>query len=90
VGWDGLSIALVAASDPLASVPASLFFSWLDAGARQGSILSDLSPDASAIMKSAALFLVTATAAGGLRFMRRPMRETDGSGGREAAEKAAT
>jgi ABC-type uncharacterized transport system permease subunit len=88
VGWDGLSIALVAASDPLASVPASLFFSWLDAGARQGSILSDLSPDASAIMKSAALFLVTATAAGGLRLMRAPHRES-GESGREDAKEAA-
>jgi riboflavin transport system permease protein len=65
VGWDGLSVALVAGSDPLASVPAALFFSWLDAGARQGSILSDLSPDASAIMKAAVLFLITAAAGSG-------------------------
>jgi len=65
VGWDGLSVALIAGTDPLASVPAALFFSWLDAGARQGSLIADLSPDASAIMKAAALFLVTAAAIGG-------------------------
>jgi len=65
LGWDGLSAALVAGSDPLIAAPAALFFSWLDAGARQGSLLADLSPDAGAIMKSAALFLVTAAAIGG-------------------------
>ncbi len=65
IGWDGLSVALVAGSDPLAAAPTAIFFSWLDAGARQGALLADLSPDAGAIMKSAALFLVTAAAIGG-------------------------
>lgn len=64
VGWDGFSVALVAGSNPIASVPTALFFAWLDAGSRQGSLLADLSPDAGAIMKAAALFLITATAIG--------------------------
>ena len=60
VGWNGLAVALIAGSDPLGAVPASLLFAWLDAGARQGSILADLSPDASIVMKAVALFLITA------------------------------
>ena len=60
VGWNGLAVALIAASNPLGAVPASLLFAWLDAGARQGSILADLSPDASVVMKAVALFLITA------------------------------
>jgi simple sugar transport system permease protein len=90
VGWDGLSVALVAGTDPLAAVPAALFFSWLDAGARQASILADLSPDASAIMKAAALFLVTTAAIGGrLPFARlRGSKTGRGSGAdREAASR---
>ena len=60
VGWNGLAVALVAGSHPMGAVPAALFFAWLDAGARQGSILSNLSPDASVVMKAVALFLITA------------------------------
>jgi riboflavin transport system permease protein len=85
VGWDGLSVALVAGTDPIASIPAALFFSWLDAGARQGSILSDLSPDSSAIMKAAALFLVTAAATGGLGAFRK--RRGKGAARHERAER---
>jgi simple sugar transport system permease protein len=59
VGWNGLAVALIAGSHPLGAVPASLLFAWLDAGARQSSILADLSPDASVVMKAVALFLIT-------------------------------
>jgi riboflavin transport system permease protein len=89
VGWDGLSIALVSGSDPLAAVPAALFFSWLDAGARQGSILSDLSPDASAIMKAAVLFLITAAAGSG-GSKRRRKAGPDRRGGASEKARAAT
>jgi len=60
VGWNGLAAALVAGSDALGAIPASLFFAWLDAGARQSSMLSDLSPDSAAAIKAIALFLITA------------------------------
>ena len=60
VGWNGLAVALIAGSDGLGALPTALFFSWLDSGARQASILADLSPDASAVMKGIALFLITA------------------------------
>lgn len=60
IGWNGISVALVAGANPLAALPASVFFAWLDSGARSASILADLSPDSSAVMKAAVLFLVTA------------------------------
>lgn len=60
VGWNGLAVALIAGSDGLGAIPAALFFAWLDSGARQASILADLSPDASSVLKAAALFLITA------------------------------
>jgi riboflavin transport system permease protein len=62
IGWNGLAVALVAGSDGLGALPAALFFSWLDSGSRQASMLADLSPDSSAVMKGIALFLITATA----------------------------
>jgi ABC-type uncharacterized transport system permease subunit len=88
VGWDGLSVALVAGSDPIAAVPASLFFSWLDAGARQGSILSDLSPDASAVMKAAVLFLITAAAGGGGAARREKRGRVRGGGAADSGAAA--
>ncbi len=60
VGWNGLAAALIANNAPLAAIPSALFLSWLDAGARQASIVSDLSPDASTVMKAVALLLITA------------------------------
>jgi ABC-type uncharacterized transport system permease subunit len=64
VGWNGLAVALIAGSDGLGAVPAALFFAWLDAGSRQASIVADLSPDASSVLKAIALFLITAKSLG--------------------------
>jgi ABC-type uncharacterized transport system, permease component len=64
VGWNGLAVALIAGTDGLGAVPVALFFAWLDSGARQASILADLSPDSSAVMKGVALFLITASLLG--------------------------
>jgi riboflavin transport system permease protein len=61
VGWNGLAVALVAGSDSLGTLPAALFFAWLDSGSRQASMLADLSPDAGAVMRGIALFLITAS-----------------------------
>jgi riboflavin transport system permease protein len=64
VGWNGLAVALVGGSDGLGSIPAALFFAWLDSGARQASVLADLSPDASSVLEAFVLFLVTAKLSG--------------------------
>jgi len=60
LGWNGLSIALVAGTDPLLALPASLLFAFLDSGSRSASLLSDLSPETAALMKALILLLVTA------------------------------
>ena len=60
IGWNGLAVALIAGTDGLGALPSALFFAWLDSGSRQASILADLSPDASSVLKAAALFLITA------------------------------
>jgi simple sugar transport system permease protein len=59
LGWNGLAVSLLAATNPLAAIPASLFFAFLDSGARSASLLADLSPDSSAVMKAIVLLLVT-------------------------------
>jgi ABC-type uncharacterized transport system permease subunit len=64
VGWNGLAVALIAGTDGAGALPAALFFSWLDSGSRQAAMLADLSPDASAVLEAAALFLITAKIAG--------------------------
>jgi riboflavin transport system permease protein len=81
VGWNGIAVALIAGSDGLGAVPAALFFSWLDAGAAQASMLADLSPDASAVLKAAALFLITAKIAGkdGKRSLRKQGKAVSGA-----------
>ncbi|HTX72559.1 MAG TPA: ABC transporter permease [Rectinemataceae bacterium] len=80
VGWNGLAVALISGSHPIGAVPASLFFAWLDAGARQGSIMADLSPDASIVMKAVALFLITARIGSGWRPRRTWMAGAAGRG----------
>ena len=64
VGWNGLAVALIAGTDGVGALPAALFFSWLDSGSRQAAMLADLSPDASSVLKAAALFLDTAKITG--------------------------
>lgn len=67
VGWNGLAVALISGSDGIGAIPAALFFSWLDSGTRQASMLSDLSADSSSVLKAVALFLITARLAGDRR-----------------------
>lgn len=60
VGWNGIAIALLAGNDPRWILPAALFFSWLDAGSRQASILAGVSIDVGAVAKALVLLLATA------------------------------
>ncbi len=72
IGWNGISIALVAANDPRWVLPAALFFSWLDAGSRQASILADLPVDVGVVSKALVLLLATARFLGGAEKRGRP------------------
>jgi simple sugar transport system permease protein len=60
IGWSAIGVALVAGNKPAAVPLAALLFAWLDAGSRQASILTDLNPDASLVIKALVLILVTA------------------------------
>ena len=60
LGWNAIGAALVAGGEPLAVVPAAVLFSWLDSGARQAAIFTELPPDAAMIIK--ALVIMAATA----------------------------
>ncbi|HSV55932.1 MAG TPA: hypothetical protein VLH39_02350, partial [Magnetospirillaceae bacterium] len=67
IGWDGISIALLAGKDPRWIVPAALFFSWLETGSRQASILAGVSADVGTVAKALVLLLATARLARGGR-----------------------
>lgn len=60
IGWNGISIALLAGSDPRWVLPAALFFSWLETGSRQASILAGISVDVGTVAKALVLLLATA------------------------------
>ncbi|TFG83813.1 MAG: ABC transporter permease, partial [Spirochaetales bacterium] len=76
LGWSAIGVALIAGNEPVAVPFAALLFAWLDAGARQASILSDLPPDAAMVIK--ALVILTATARPALRGVRRLAGENSG------------
>jgi simple sugar transport system permease protein len=60
IGWSAIGVALVAGNKPAAVPLAALLFAWLDAGSRQASILTEVNPDASLVIKALVLILVTA------------------------------
>lgn len=59
LGWNAIGVALLAALKPKYCLPAAVLFAWLDSGARNASIFSDLSMDAGTVLKAVILFLVT-------------------------------
>jgi simple sugar transport system permease protein len=59
LGWNGLVAALLAGFNPLALIPASLFFSWISSGARIAMQNSDITFEVASIAQSAVFFLAT-------------------------------
>jgi len=60
IGWSAIGAALVAGSRPSAVPFAALLFAWLDSGARQAGVLSDLPPDAGLAIKALVILVVSA------------------------------
>lgn len=60
IGWSAIGVALVAGSRPAAVPVAALLFAWLDSGARQAAVLSDLPPDAGLAIKALVILVVSA------------------------------
>jgi riboflavin transport system permease protein len=70
IGWSGLAVALVAGNNPLAVLPAALFFAYVDAGAKAVMVGADVSSEIVGVVQSVVFFLVTARAFDEL-FLRR-------------------
>lgn len=60
IGWSAIGVALVAGSRPAAVPVAAMLFAWLDSGARQAAVLSDLPPDAGLAIKALVILVVSA------------------------------
>ncbi len=58
IGWSAIGVALIAASRPSALPLAALLFAWLDAGARQASVLAELPPDSGMAVKALVILVV--------------------------------
>jgi len=70
MGWNGIAVSLIARNNPIAVIPAALFFAYLDAGAKAAMLHSDVTFEIAAIIQAVIFYLVTAQALYGL-FRRR-------------------
>jgi simple sugar transport system permease protein len=70
IGWNGIAVALIAGNNPIAVVPAALFFAYLDAGAKAVMVGADVTSEIVSVIQAVIFFLVTAKALDGL-FLRR-------------------
>jgi simple sugar transport system permease protein len=59
LGWNGLAAALIAGFYPPALIPASLFFAWINSGARIAMQNSDITFEIASIVQAVILFLIT-------------------------------
>lgn len=72
MGWNGIAVALIAKNNPLAVIPAALFFAYLEAGAQAAMLHSDVTFEIAAVVQSVIFYLVTARALYSLfRYRRR-------------------
>jgi simple sugar transport system permease protein len=71
MGWNGIAVSLIAKNNPLAVIPAAVFFSWLEAGAKAAMLHSDVTFEIAAIVQSVIFYLVTAQALYGALRRRR-------------------
>ncbi len=62
MGWNGIAVALIAKNNPLAVIPAALFFAYIDAGAKAAMIHSDITYEIVSIVQAVIFFLITAQA----------------------------
>ncbi len=77
-GWNGISIALIARNNPVFTVFVALFFAFLQKGAENASLFSDISPDIAQLIQAVILFLVTGEALFSFSKRRKDLREAKG------------
>ncbi|MDX9824679.1 MAG: ABC transporter permease [Sphaerochaeta sp.] len=61
MGWNGLAVALIARFRPVAVIPAALFFAYIESGARNAMLHSDVTFEIASIVQAVVFFLVTST-----------------------------
>jgi simple sugar transport system permease protein len=59
LGWSALATALVAGFNPLALIPASLFFAWISSGAKIAMQHSDVTFEIASLVQAVIFFLAT-------------------------------
>lgn len=62
LGWNGVTVALVARLHPLGVIPAALLYGYLHSGATVAGLMSDVSPRIAAIIQSLIFYMITAQA----------------------------
>lgn len=62
MGWNGIAVALIARNNPVAVIPAALFFAYMGAGGNSAMINSDVTIEIAAIVQSVVFYLITAQA----------------------------
>ncbi|MBG0767188.1 ABC transporter permease [Sphaerochaeta sp.] len=61
MGWNGLAVALIARFRPAAVIPAALFFAYIESGARNAMLHSDVTFEIASIVQAVVFFLVTSS-----------------------------
>ncbi len=61
MGWNGLAVALIARFQPVAVIPAALFFAYIESGARSAMLHSDVTFEIASIVQAVVFFLVTSS-----------------------------
>ncbi|WP_320130121.1 ABC transporter permease [uncultured Sphaerochaeta sp.] len=59
MGWNGLAVALIAKYKPSAVIPAAIFFSYIESGARNAMIQSDVTFELASVVQAFVFFLVS-------------------------------
>ena len=62
MGWNGIAVALIARNNPLAVIPAAIFFAYLESGAKAAMLHSDITFEIAAVVQSTIFYLITAQA----------------------------
>ncbi|MCK9287995.1 MAG: ABC transporter permease [Sphaerochaetaceae bacterium] len=61
MGWNAIAVALIARFRPMAIIPAALFFAYIESGARNAMLHSDVTYEISSIVQAVVFLFVTST-----------------------------
>lgn len=67
LGWNAITVALVAGNKPLALIPAALLYAWIRSGSDAALLSSGMKLDAASFIQALILILVTVTFSGNIR-----------------------